>query len=96
MYKSRVETFNQVCYFHHLNFLVILQGDGMKNKLWYFICVPEQKYRSGQGRQNSVLSVAMIVPQVAGPMSSCLRGDGLLHLDASTCPGFPYLREKVV
>lgn len=56
MYKSRVETFNQVHYFHHLIFLLfILQDDDMKNKLQYFICMPEQKYRSGEGRQNSIL-----------------------------------------
>lgn len=56
MYKSRVETFNQVHYFHHLIFLLfILQDDDMKNKLQYFICMPEQKYNSGKGRQNSIL-----------------------------------------
>lgn len=58
MYKSRVETFNQVHHFHHLIFLLfILQDDDddMKNKLQYFIYEPEQKYRSKEGRQNSIL-----------------------------------------
>lgn len=91
MYKSRVETFNQVHYFHHLIFLFILQDD-MKNKLQYFICMPEQKYRGGKWRQNSIVSVVMITPQVAGPASSCPIGDRLfygVHLTDSTCPGFP-------
>lgn len=59
MYKSRVETFNQVHHFHHLIFLLfILQDDDdddMKNKLQYFIYEPEQKYRSKEERQNSIL-----------------------------------------
>lgn len=76
MYKSRVETFNQVHYFHHLIFLFILQDD-MKNKLQYFICMPEQKYRGGKWRQNSIVSVVMILPQVAGPASSCPIGERL-------------------
>lgn len=67
MYKSRVETFNQVHYFHHLIFLFILQDDDMRNKLQYFICMPEQKYSSGKGKaEQYFVSVVMIAPQVAG------------------------------
>ena len=59
MYKSRVETFNQVLYFHHLIFLFILQDDDVEeknkqkkpNKLQYFISKPEQKYGGEEGRQ---------------------------------------------
>lgn len=80
MYKSRVETFNQVHYFHHLIFfLFILQDDDMKDKLQYFICMPEQKYRGGKGRQKSILSVAMIAPQVEGPLSSYPIGERLFY-----------------
>lgn len=47
MYKSRVETFKQVQYFHHLMFLLFIsQDDGMKNKLQHFIDMPKQKYTS--------------------------------------------------
>lgn len=56
MYKSRVETFNQVYYFHHLIFLFyIIQEDDMENNLQYFIHRPKQKYRRGKGRWNSTL-----------------------------------------
>lgn len=56
MYKSRVETFNQVYYFHHLIFLFyIIQEDDMENNLQYFIHRPKQKYRTGKGRWNSTL-----------------------------------------
>lgn len=58
MYKSRVETFNQVLYFHHLIFsLFILQDDDMKSKVQYFTCVPKQKYGGGRGKGRTVLRV---------------------------------------
>lgn len=49
----------------------------MKTKLQYFICMPEQKYRSGKAEQYFV-SVVMRAPQVAGPVSSCPIGEGLI------------------
>lgn len=75
MYKSRVETFNQVLYFHHLIFsLFILQDDDMKSKVQYFTCVPKQKYSGGKGKGRTVLCVCVCVavpdPQVADPLSS--------------------------
>lgn len=88
MYKSRVETFNQVHYFHHLIFMLfILQDDDVKNKLQYFIYMPEQKYTSGGKAEQYIVSVAMRAPQVAGPLSSCPIGERLfydVHLNAST------------
>lgn len=42
--------------------------------------------------EHYAVSVVVIAPQVAGPLSSCPTGDGLsydAHLKASICPNFP-------
>lgn len=57
MYKSRVETFNQVRYFNRLIFVVYITRWWVKNKLQYSVWMPEQKYTSGRGRQNIILGM---------------------------------------
>lgn len=97
MYKSRVETFNQVHYFHHLIFffLCILQDDDMRNKLQYFILkawTEVQRWR--RGRQTSNFRVCgherslhrWQVRWVHVPLEGSHFYD--VHLSASACPRF--------
>lgn len=86
MYKSRVETFNQVHHFHHPIFLLlfILQDDDMRKQtavLHLYAWTEVQKW-NGESEQ-CWGSVVTIAPQVADPVSSSPVGARLSYCCAS-------------
>lgn len=91
MYKSRVETFNQVHYFHYLMFLFIIQdGDDMKETN----CSTsyEQKYRSGEGGGRTHRLCLKRNGSFSGGRSDVIlfhqRSTYSFHLKTSVGPGF--------
>lgn len=93
MYKSRVETFNQVRYFNRLIFVVYITRWWSEKQTAVLCLNAWTEVHKWEGKAEHYTGyVAMAAPQVAGPLSSCPTADGLsydVHLKASICPNFP-------